>query len=161
MSRSSPVTETEIVLAAWRNRFPNNMYAWPGAPESFAAEAVKALGHAQCPAVGPDGINGCMRVAAKALDFLSDHNRPIGGQQDYNAEHLIQLASELRRTSAALSDTSTVRTVADPQMLVLSENEKTTLQRIAYARAAGIKIDPFWLDVEAALTVAVTSPERK
>lgn len=35
---------TETVLAAWRNRLPNNMYAWPGAPESFASEAVKTLG---------------------------------------------------------------------------------------------------------------------
>jgi hypothetical protein len=32
---------TKAVLAAWRDRFPNNAYARPGAPESFAAEAVR------------------------------------------------------------------------------------------------------------------------
>jgi hypothetical protein len=53
--------------------------------------------------IDPDGINGCMMVAAKALDFLANHDRPIGGSQEYNAEHLMQLASELRRTSAAIA----------------------------------------------------------
>lgn len=56
-------------------------------------------------AVDPDGYNGCMRVAAQALDFLADHERPAGGQQSYNSEHLMQLASELRKTSAALTST--------------------------------------------------------
>lgn len=46
------------------------------------------------------GINGCILVAARALDFLSDHQRPIGGQQEYNAEHLVQIAHELRQTAA-------------------------------------------------------------
>lgn len=35
--------KVEAVLTAWRNRFPNNMFAWPGAPESFASEAVRVL----------------------------------------------------------------------------------------------------------------------
>jgi hypothetical protein len=38
---------TKAVLAAWRDRFPNNAYAWPGAPESFAAEAVRVTLAAQ------------------------------------------------------------------------------------------------------------------
>lgn len=33
----------ETILARWRSRFPNNQYAWPGAPEEFAIEAVRAL----------------------------------------------------------------------------------------------------------------------
>jgi hypothetical protein len=56
---------------------------------------------AQVP-VPSDGINGCIAVAARALDYLAQYKRPYGGQQNYNAEHLVQLASELRRTSAAL-----------------------------------------------------------
>jgi hypothetical protein len=38
---------TKVVLAAWRDRFPTNAYAWPGAPESFAAEAVRVTLAAQ------------------------------------------------------------------------------------------------------------------
>lgn len=38
---------TKAVLAAWRDRFPTNAYAWPGAPESFAAEAVRVALAAQ------------------------------------------------------------------------------------------------------------------
>lgn len=34
---------TQSVLTAWRGRFPNNAYAWPGAPEDFASTAVKTL----------------------------------------------------------------------------------------------------------------------
>ena len=37
------MTDVEKVLSAWRNRLPNNAYAWPGAPETFAAEAVRVL----------------------------------------------------------------------------------------------------------------------
>lgn len=56
------------------------------------------------PPVDPNGINGCLQVAARALAFLSDHERPIGGQSHYNAEHLLQLASELRKTATALDE---------------------------------------------------------
>lgn len=35
--------EVEIILKAWRIRFPNNMYSWPAASFEFAFEAVKAL----------------------------------------------------------------------------------------------------------------------
>jgi len=33
----------EPILARWRNRFPSNAYAWPGDPESFAIEALRAI----------------------------------------------------------------------------------------------------------------------
>lgn len=33
----------EVILARWRRRFPNNAYAWPGAAEDFAIEAVRAI----------------------------------------------------------------------------------------------------------------------
>ena len=33
----------EKILTAWRARFPNNMYAWPGAPTEFAIEAACIL----------------------------------------------------------------------------------------------------------------------
>ena len=32
---------TRRILEAWRIRFPNNAYAWPGAPEDFASAAAK------------------------------------------------------------------------------------------------------------------------
>lgn len=32
---------TRRILDAWRIRFPNNAYAWPGAPEEFASAAAK------------------------------------------------------------------------------------------------------------------------
>jgi hypothetical protein len=67
------------------------------------------------------------------------------------------LAQALLKT---YSVTSTDRQADDPQTLVLNENEKATLRRIAYARASGIKLDPFWLDFEAALTVSAASPDR-
>jgi hypothetical protein len=35
--------EAEVILTAWRKRFPPNMYAWPGASVDFAIEAVRAL----------------------------------------------------------------------------------------------------------------------
>lgn len=34
---------TAAVVKRWRSRFPNNSYAWPGAPDSFASEAVAAV----------------------------------------------------------------------------------------------------------------------
>lgn len=37
----------QLILAHWRDRFPRNGYAWPGRPEDWAIEAVKALGAAQ------------------------------------------------------------------------------------------------------------------
>lgn len=49
-----------------------------------------------------DGVNGCMRTAASALLFLADHPRPIGGEHHYNSEHLMQIADELRKTSAMI-----------------------------------------------------------
>ncbi len=33
----------QVILDRWRNQFPNNAYAWPGAPEAFAIEAVRAM----------------------------------------------------------------------------------------------------------------------
>lgn len=35
------ITLADEIMAAWRNRFPNNAYSWQGAPESFAYEAAK------------------------------------------------------------------------------------------------------------------------
>lgn len=33
----------QVILDRWRNRFPSNAYAWPGAPEDFAIEALRAI----------------------------------------------------------------------------------------------------------------------
>ena len=40
---------------------------------------------------------------AKALRYLADHDRPQGGQSNYNSEHLIQLACELESTTYSIS----------------------------------------------------------
>jgi hypothetical protein len=44
------------------------------------------------------GFNGCINTAIKALRYLADNERPIGGQENYNSEHLLQTADELERT---------------------------------------------------------------
>lgn len=48
------------------------------------------------------GWNGCMESAAAALRFLADHDRPSGGCQSFNAEHLFQIAGELKKTQQEL-----------------------------------------------------------
>jgi hypothetical protein len=45
--------------------------------------------------------NGCNETVPKALRYLAEHDRPCGGQQSFNAEHLYQLASEIERMSKA------------------------------------------------------------
>jgi hypothetical protein len=66
---------TKAVLAAWRDRFPNNAYAWPGAPESFAAEAVRVtlaaqpaapVGDCSCLRPGGDPLGNCEECATRA-----------------------------------------------------------------------------------------------
>lgn len=41
--------------------------------------------------------NCCDKTIPKALRFLADHERPIGGAEPFNAEHLFQLAGEIER----------------------------------------------------------------
>lgn len=40
-------------------------------------------------------INGCETSAIEALRYLANNPRPKGGQEHYNAEHLLQIADEL------------------------------------------------------------------
>lgn len=49
-----------------------------------------------------NGYNYCLESASKALRFLADHPRPSGGEQTYNAMHLLQMAEELEVTHKAL-----------------------------------------------------------
>lgn len=46
------------ILDHWRSRFPNNMYAWPGAPEDFAHEAAKVLMEGNEVGIRDGGGNG-------------------------------------------------------------------------------------------------------
>jgi len=46
------------------------------------------------------GYNSCLHTAISALNYLSSHPRPAGGQEAYNAEHLLQIADEIKRTIA-------------------------------------------------------------
>ncbi|WP_447775183.1 hypothetical protein [Pseudomonas chlororaphis] len=48
------------------------------------------------------GFNYCIEPAIKALKYLADHPRPIGGESRYNAEHLIMTAQELALTRQEL-----------------------------------------------------------
>lgn len=41
--------------------------------------------------------NGCDRTVPAALRYLANNPRPQGGQSDFNAEHLYQLAAEIER----------------------------------------------------------------
>ena len=46
----------------------------------------------------PDGYNGCYRQAIAALNYLAQYPRPVGGQSQFNAEHLLQIADEMKRS---------------------------------------------------------------
>lgn len=52
---------------------------------------------AQC-SKDPDGYNGCYRQAIAALNYLASNTRPVGGQDHFNAEHLLQIADEMKRS---------------------------------------------------------------
>ena len=39
--------------------------------------------------------NGCNETSVKALRYLAEHKRPIGGSDMYNTEHLYMIAREL------------------------------------------------------------------
>lgn len=41
--------------------------------------------------------NGCDRTVPEALRYLSKNPRPVGGEQEFNAAHLLQLAGEIQR----------------------------------------------------------------
>lgn len=43
-------------------------------------------------------LNNAGQVAVQALEYLSRYDRPTGGQEKYNAEHLQQIARELRQS---------------------------------------------------------------
>lgn len=45
-------------------------------------------------------INQCDKQAIEALRYLATHQRPSGGQEKFNAEHLLQIASELMASTA-------------------------------------------------------------
>lgn len=52
------------------------------------------------------GFNYCIDSAVGALRFLAKNDRPIGGEQNFNSMHLLQLADELAKTQKDLLATS-------------------------------------------------------
>lgn len=44
--------------------------------------------------------NECSRTVPEALRFLANHERPSGGEDNFNSLHLIQLASEIERMAS-------------------------------------------------------------
>ncbi len=68
--------------------------------------------------------NECSRTVPEALRFLANHERPSGGEDNFNSLHLIQLASEIERmaskplyaapvTAAPAVDVETLRALSD------------------------------------------------
>lgn len=47
-----------------------------------------------------------IRTAIEALNYLEDHPRPNGGQEKFNAEHLLQIADELKQIVAKMVQAS-------------------------------------------------------
>jgi hypothetical protein len=39
--------------------------------------------------------NGCQETVPRALRYLAENERPIGGEQPFNSMHLYQLADEI------------------------------------------------------------------
>lgn len=72
----------------------------------------KHCGKEPPPAAGWD--NGCDEASVAALRYLADHDRPTGGQQKYNSEHLYQIADELERSIKALRTTPAATKSAAP-----------------------------------------------
>lgn len=73
-----------------------------GEIEAFSTELLLSM---PVPAeVAPDEAvawwNGCDRTVPAALRFLADNERPVGGQQKFNSEHLYQLAAEIERMAS-------------------------------------------------------------
>ena len=46
--------------------------------------------------------NGCNETSVKALRYLAEHKRPIGGSDMYNTEHLYMIARELEIMSTSI-----------------------------------------------------------
>lgn len=51
-----------------------------------------------------NGWNNCLLHAAEALEYLSTNDRPIGGEQTYNAIDLDSTAYDIRRTLEAFEE---------------------------------------------------------
>lgn len=49
-------------------------------------------------------FNNCLETAIKALTYIANYDKPIGGQQNYNAEHLLQIVDELKRVLKEMSN---------------------------------------------------------
>jgi hypothetical protein len=82
----------EEILAAWRSRFPANMYAWPGAPTEFAIEAVKifALRLSAKPS-DPDAANERRTRDAtigECAKFVEQHQESISETSSGSERHL-------------------------------------------------------------------------
>ena len=45
----------------------------------------------------PSGYNNSVRQAQEALRYLANNPRPNGGEERYNAAHLLQIADELAK----------------------------------------------------------------
>lgn len=52
------------------------------------------------------GFNRSVAVAIRALRYLADNDRPTGGSDRFNAEHLFQVAGELEVTQSELLEGS-------------------------------------------------------
>lgn len=51
-----------------------------------------------------EGWNCCLRRAAEALDFLAQHDRPMGGESSFNSIDLDSISYDVVRTVKAMND---------------------------------------------------------
>lgn len=69
------------------------------------------------------GFNNCLPIAIEALKYLSENDRPIGGEDHYNAIHLLDIAASIDKTINA-RETERLRNSA---LAKLTDDEKKAL----------------------------------
>lgn len=51
-------------------------------------------------------INNCDKQAIKALEYLANNPRPSSGNSEFNSEHLIQIAQELKKSLEKVNESA-------------------------------------------------------
>jgi hypothetical protein len=74
-------------------------------------------------------VNGCDRTIPEALRFLAANPRPAGGQERFNAEHLLMLACELEASARPIPTPRAPRSLVTRAMVV-AVNDRLILQGI-------------------------------
>lgn len=89
--------QRDAIVYDGRNKTSRDLADWW--EEHQEADCAHALAATKREAVW---FNGCDRTAIEALRYLADNERPRGGEDRFNAIHLLQIADELERSIAQL-----------------------------------------------------------